>query len=82
MLFAQYVSCRTFQFHINQCGMLKYCVNSESEVTNYIFSLEGRAYLGSYPELVSALQKTLTSDERDPITRENALGTLQKLSLK
>lgn len=48
----------------------------------YLFGFEGRAYLGSYPELVQALQKTLTSDERDPITRENALGTLQKLSLK
>ncbi|PIK34275.1 putative lisH domain-containing protein ARMC9 [Apostichopus japonicus] len=71
-------------------AILKMLVDSDEVVQQYLCRLfngfaslsVGRAYLGSYPELVQALQKTLTSDERDPITRENALGTLQKLSLK
>ncbi|XP_071840885.1 lisH domain-containing protein ARMC9-like isoform X3 [Apostichopus japonicus] len=74
----------------HRVAILKMLVDSDEVVQQYLCRLfngfaslsVGRAYLGSYPELVQALQKTLTSDERDPITRENALGTLQKLSLK
>ncbi|XP_063965365.1 lisH domain-containing protein ARMC9-like isoform X3 [Lytechinus pictus] len=42
----------------------------------------GRTYLGRYSEIVSTLQRALQSEDKDSITRENALGTLQKLSLK
>ncbi|KAJ8021710.1 LisH domain-containing protein ARMC9 [Holothuria leucospilota] len=74
----------------HRVALFNMLVDSDEVVQQYLCRLfnafaslsVGRAYLGSYPELVSALQKTLTSDERDPITRENALGTLQKLSLK
>ncbi|XP_071508991.1 lisH domain-containing protein ARMC9-like [Diadema antillarum] len=42
----------------------------------------GRSYLGRYRDIVYTLQVTLQSEDRDSITRENALGALQKLSLK
>ncbi|XP_030842980.1 lisH domain-containing protein ARMC9 isoform X2 [Strongylocentrotus purpuratus] len=42
----------------------------------------GRTYLGQYPHIVDTLQIALQSEDKDSITRENALGTLQKLSLK
>ncbi|XP_022090027.1 lisH domain-containing protein ARMC9-like isoform X3 [Acanthaster planci] len=42
----------------------------------------GRNYLGKNENLVSILQMALQSEDKDPITRENVLGALQKLSLK
>ncbi|XP_038076585.1 lisH domain-containing protein ARMC9-like [Patiria miniata] len=42
----------------------------------------GRNYLGKNEEIVSVLQLALQSEDKDPITRENVLGALQKLSLK
>ncbi|XP_033641945.1 lisH domain-containing protein ARMC9-like [Asterias rubens] len=42
----------------------------------------GRTYLGKNEKIIEVLEATLQSEEKDPITRENVLGALQKLSLK
>ena len=47
-----------------------------------IFLFSGRTYLGKNEKIIDVLEATLQSEEKDPITRENVLGALQKLSLK
>ncbi|XP_063772629.1 lisH domain-containing protein ARMC9 isoform X3 [Pseudophryne corroboree] len=42
---------------------------------------DGRAYLSQSPNLLRSLEETLRAEEQDSITRENILGSLQKLSL-
>ena len=42
----------------------------------------GRSYLLAQPELVPQLCELLRQDERDTVARQNALGALQKLSLR
>uniref|UniRef100_A0A8C5QGU0 LisH domain-containing protein ARMC9 n=1 Tax=Leptobrachium leishanense TaxID=445787 RepID=A0A8C5QGU0_9ANUR len=42
----------------------------------------GRVYLSQHPRLLLTLEETLKLEEKDSITRENVLGTLQKLSLR
>nr|XP_057928745.1 lisH domain-containing protein ARMC9 isoform X2 [Doryrhamphus excisus] len=43
---------------------------------------EGRAYLSQIPYLPKLLMETLTTEEKDSLTRENVLVALQKLSLR
>ncbi|XP_054645151.1 lisH domain-containing protein ARMC9 isoform X2 [Dunckerocampus dactyliophorus] len=43
---------------------------------------EGRAYLSQIPYLLRILMDTLTTEEKDSLTRENVLVALQKLSLR
>ncbi|KAM5164049.1 lisH domain-containing protein ARMC9 isoform 2-T3 [Mantella aurantiaca] len=43
---------------------------------------DGRVYLSQNPYLLRSLEAALKAEERDAITRENVLGSLQKLSLR
>ncbi|XP_075058477.1 lisH domain-containing protein ARMC9 isoform X2 [Mixophyes fleayi] len=43
---------------------------------------DGRVYLSQNPNLLRSLEETLKAEEQDSITRENLLGSLQKLSLR
>ena len=43
---------------------------------------EGRSHLSQNPDLLRSLMQNLKADHRDSLTRENVLGTLQKLSLR
>ncbi|CAI9532262.1 unnamed protein product [Staurois parvus] len=43
---------------------------------------DGRVYLSQNPYLLHSLEATLKAEEKDYITKENVLGSLQKLSLR
>ncbi|KAM4692879.1 lisH domain-containing protein ARMC9 isoform 2-T2 [Discoglossus pictus] len=43
---------------------------------------QGRVYLSQNPCLLRSLEETLKAEEKDSVSRENVLGTLQKLSLR
>ncbi|KAM4771316.1 lisH domain-containing protein ARMC9 [Rhinophrynus dorsalis] len=43
---------------------------------------DGRVYLSQNPRLLNALEEALKAEEKDSVTKENVLGTLQKLSLR
>ncbi|KAJ8374321.1 hypothetical protein SKAU_G00049010 [Synaphobranchus kaupii] len=43
---------------------------------------EGRVYLSQIPTLLRTLEDTMRTEENDSVTKENVLGSLQKLSLR
>ncbi|KAL1023357.1 hypothetical protein UPYG_G00039680 [Umbra pygmaea] len=43
---------------------------------------DGRAYLSQVPSLLAVLMESLKTEEKDSVSRENVLGSLQKLSLR
>ncbi|XP_068137383.1 lisH domain-containing protein ARMC9 isoform X2 [Hyperolius riggenbachi] len=43
---------------------------------------DGRVYLSQNPYLLRSMEETLKGEGKDSVTRENVLGTLQKLSLR
>ncbi|XP_075427068.1 lisH domain-containing protein ARMC9 isoform X2 [Ascaphus truei] len=86
-----YISNDLLDSHNNdQINVLK-LLHSKSEVVrqyaarliNSFASLaEGRVYLSQNPRLLRTLEGALKAEEKDSVTRENVLGTLQKLSLR
>ncbi|XP_072030947.1 lisH domain-containing protein ARMC9-like isoform X2 [Amphiura filiformis] len=82
------LGCSTDDTHTE--AVLQMLTDSEEVIQQYNARLfnafasltAGRNYLGKNGKLIGTLQKALQSEEKDSITRENVLGTLQKLSLK
>ncbi|XP_063298926.1 lisH domain-containing protein ARMC9 isoform X3 [Pelobates fuscus] len=76
--------------HNEQRNVLKLLSSSNEVVRQYTARLinafasltNGRIYLSQNPRLLHTLEDSLKSEEKDSATRENVLGTLQKLSLR
>ncbi|CAD8158225.1 unnamed protein product [Paramecium octaurelia] len=70
---AQYLIMKSGQ--IIQCQALKLMNALASDY-------DGRTYLTSNPQLIKLLIESIKKDQTDSIKRKNAIGTLQKLSLR
>ncbi|KAM6962455.1 lisH domain-containing protein ARMC9 [Aplochiton taeniatus] len=86
-----YISNDLLERHTSKQKTLLHLMRAKNEVVreymarfiNAFASLvEGRLYLSHVPGLLKLLTESLRTEDKDSVTRENVLGSLQKLSLR
>ena len=65
--------------HSNRPDIVEYACRFVNAVAS---ECDGRSYLLSMPDLIPTLVDVLKSEDSDTVTRQNALGALQKFSLR